>query len=184
MMEHTAKLEQGLIHIYTGEGKGKTTAGLGLCLRAAGSGMQVLIARFLKTNDSAELDAFSRFPNVEIVANEKSFGFSKNWKNDPAVKGHAADYYSAMLEETIARIEAGNYDVLMLDEILASVRLGVVDARRLLAFLRNKPENLEVILTGRDPIPELLELADYVSEIKKIKHPFDAGILARKGIEY
>ena len=183
-MEQTAKLEHGLIHIYTGEGKGKTTAGLGLCLRAAGSGMQVLIARFLKTNDSAELDAFARFPNVEIVANEKSFGFSKIWKNDPEVRGDATRYYSAMLEEAIARIESGNYDVLMLDEILASVRLDVVDADRLLSFLRNKPENLEVILTGRDPIPELVELADYVSEIKKIKHPFDAGILARKGIEY
>lgn len=183
-MEKTAKLEHGLIHIYTGEGKGKTTAGLGLCLRAAGCGMHVLIARFLKTNDSAELDALSQFENVEIVDNEKSFGFSKIWKNDPEVKGQATSYYENMFEEAVSRIEMGSYDVLLLDEILASVRLGVVDEERLLAFLQNKPENLEVILTGRDPLPELIEIADYVSEIKKIKHPFDAGIFARKGIEY
>ena len=89
-----------------------------------------------------------------------------------------------MFETAVSKIEEGNFDVLMLDEILASVRLGVVDAEQLLSFLKNKPENLEVILTGRDPIPELVEIADYVSEIKKIKHPFDAGIYARKGIEF
>ena len=183
-MEKNGKTASGLIHIYTGDGKGKTTAGLGLCLRAAGNGMKVLIARFLKTNNSAELNALAQFQNVKIVANEKSFGFSKVWKNDPEVKRQAISYYSAMFENAVSKIEEGNFDVLMLDEILASVRLGVVDAEQLLSFLKNKPENLEVILTGRDPIPELVEIADYVSEIKKIKHPFDAGIYARKGIEF
>ncbi len=176
--------ERGLIHIYTGEGKGKTTAGLGLCLRSAGSGMKVLIARFLKTNDSAELAALAKFDNVDLIANQKSFGFSKTWKNDPERKGQAEEYYSAMLDEALSKAVEGDYDLLLLDEIIASVRLEVVDTEKLLAFLKNKPEKLEVIMTGRNPIPELVELADYVSEIKKVKHPFDQGILARKGIEY
>lgn len=183
-MAETAGTEKGLIHIYTGEGKGKTTAGLGLCLRAAGSGMKVLIARFLKTNHSAELIALSRFENVDLIANERSFGFSKKWKDDPEQKAEADDYYGAMLEAALKQAEEGGYDVLFLDEILASVRLKVVDTDRLIRFLKEKPEKLEVILTGRDPIPELVELADYVSEIKKIKHPFDQGIRARKGIEF
>ena len=178
------QLEQGLIHIYTGEGKGKTTAGLGLCLRAAGSGLYVLIARFLKTNDSAELNIISQLPNVDLIENEQTFGFSRKWKDDPEQKASAEAYYSAKLKETLKRAVEGDYDLLMLDEINASIRLGVVDTEELLTFLKNKPEKLEVILTGRDPIPELVEVADYVSEIKKVKHPFDQGILARKGIEY
>ena len=178
------QLEQGLIHIYTGEGKGKTTAALGLCLRAAGSGLRVLIARFLKTNDSAELNAISMLPDVDLIENDQTFGFSRSWKNDPEKKSKAEEYYSSKLQEALRRAVEGDYDLLMLDEINASVRLGVVDTEELLAFLKNKPEKLEVILTGRDPIPELVEVADYVSEIKKVKHPFDQGILARKGIEY
>ncbi|MBR3243003.1 MAG: cob(I)yrinic acid a,c-diamide adenosyltransferase [Parasporobacterium sp.] len=178
------KSESGLIHIYTGEGKGKTTAGLGLCLRAAGCDLKVLIARFLKNNDSAELKAFARFPNVEIVPNETTFGFSRSWKDDPERKQQAKEYYSAMLETAIKKAVSGYYDILLLDEILASVRLEVVERDVLISFLKTKPENLEVIMTGRDPLPELIDLADYVSEIKKIKHPFDQGIIARRGIEY
>lgn len=176
--------KRGLIHIYTGEGKGKTTAGLGLCLRAAGSGMKVLIARFLKTNESAELKALAKFDNVDLVANQKSFGFSKTWKNDPGKKMQAEEYYSMMLDVALTQAVEGDYDLLLLDEIIASVNLEVVDKDKLLDFLKNKPEKLEVIMTGRNPIPELIELADYVSEIKKVKHPFDKGILAREGIEY
>lgn len=179
-----SRSESGLIHIYTGEGKGKTTAGLGLCLRAVGCGLKVLVARFLKTNDSAELKALDRFDNVEIVPNEKTFGFSRSWKSDPEKKQQAADYYSKMLETAIQKAVSGYYDVLLLDEILASVRLEVVDSEVLIRFLKTKPEHLEIIMTGRDPLPELVELADYVSEIKKIKHPFDQGILARRGIEF
>lgn len=183
-MAEIAGTEKGLIHIYTGEGKGKTTAGLGLCLRAAGTGRKVLIARFLKTNHSGELTALSRFDNVDLIANEQSFGFSVKWKDDPEARGKAEAYYGAMLREALSKAVSGGYDVLFLDEIMASLRLGVVDAAALMDFLQNKPEKLEVILTGRDPLPELVELADYVSEIKKIKHPFDRGIRARKGIEF
>lgn len=176
--------DRGLIHIYTGEGKGKTTAGLGLCLRAAGNGMKILVARFLKTNTSAELNALKEFSNIDIVPNEIAFGFSKIWKDDPEVKPKAVAYYSQMLHTALETAVSGDYDVLLLDEIIASVRLGVVDTNELLTFLKEKPEKLEVIMTGRDPIPELIELADYVSEIQKIKHPFDQGIFARKGIEF
>lgn len=183
-MAENAGNEKGLIHIYTGEGKGKTTAGLGLCLRAAGTGRKVLIARFLKTNHSGELSALSRFENVDLIANEQAFGFSIKWKDDPKARAKAEAYYGAMLQTALSKAVSGDYDVLFLDEIMASLRLGVVDAGTLMDFLENKPEKLEVILTGRDPLPELVEMADYVSEIKKIKHPFDRGIRARKGIEF
>lgn len=176
--------DKGLIHIYTGEGKGKTTAGIGLSLRAAGSGLQVLIARFLKNNQSAELQAFERFPNVKLVPNEKSFGFSKVWSKDPEKYRQASAYYSEMFHTAISEAVSGYYDVLFMDEIMAAVRLGVVDKEELVDFLKGKPDNLEVILTGRDAPSELIELADYVSEIHKIKHPFDKGIMARRGIEY
>ncbi len=179
-----SRSDRGLIHIYTGEGKGKTTAGLGLCLRAAGCGLKVLIARFLKDNQSAELDAIKLLPNVDLISNDQSFGFSRVWKNDPEKRSRAEEYYSDMFDRAINEAVNGYYDVLLLDEILASVRLEVVDPEKLIDFLKNKPDNLEVIMTGRDPLPELIELADYVSEIKKIKHPFDQGIIARKGIEY
>lgn len=176
--------DRGLIHIYTGEGKGKTTAAIGLCLRAAGSNLQVLIARFLKTNDSAELLAFERFPNVKIVPNEKSFGFSRVWSKDPVKAEEAGNYYSEMFERAATEAVSGYYDILFLDEIMAGVNLGVVEKEKLISFVKGKPDGLEIIMTGRDAPEELIELADYVSEIKKIKHPFDQGIRARRGIEY
>ena len=173
-------MERGLIHIYCGDGKGKTTAAIGLAVRAAGAGKKVLIARFLKNNRSAELQSLEKLPQITILPIEKEFGFIRT--EDNPIRKQAAEYYSGYFEHAVKKAE--DYDLLILDEINAAVNLDIVDKGRLLEFLKHKPQNLEVVLTGRSPAEEVCELADYISEIRKVKHPFDQGITAREGIEY
>lgn len=175
-------MEPGLIHIYCGDGKGKTTAATGLAVRAAGAGKKVLIARFLKNDRSSELKSLSLIPGIDILPTEKEFGFIIS-KDNPVAK-EAGEYYSGYFENAIRKARDEDYDMLILDEINASVSLGIIDKARLLHFLRFKPKKLEVILTGRNPANELVDLADYVSDIICLKHPYKNGIRARKGIEY
>lgn len=169
----------GLIHIYCGDGKGKTTAATGLAIRAAGSGYKVLISRFLKNNLSGELNILKTIPNICVTGSEKDFGFffnmSENEKND------ARQYFSSQLIQSFEHSK--NYDLLILDEINVSVDLKLIDESLLVRLIQNKPKHLEVILTGRNPSDSIIALADYISEIKCIKHPFDRGITSRKGIE-
>lgn len=175
-------MNTGLIHIYTGDGKGKTTAATGLALRCAGAGGRVLITRFLKTNNSAELNILGSIAEIKIMENPKVFHMI-NLKDGKLPEG-SGEYYEAMFRDTVAEAAGGDYDLLVMDELMATVRLGFVSVQEVLSFLKNKPEKLEVVMTGRNPAPELVEAADYVSEIKKIKHPFDRGVKARKGIEF
>lgn len=170
----------GLIHIYCGDGKGKTTAALGLALRAAGSGRRVLLLQFFKDGKSAEFAALARVPEIEVVRQSRTFGFS--WTLSEQEREEARAYYSALLEDAFQR--GPEFDLLVLDEAMSACTTGMVDPARLLALLDGKPEGLEVVLTGRNPPQALLEAADYVTEMKKIKHPFDWGVAARPGIEY
>ncbi len=172
--------ERGLIHIYCGDGKGKTTAALGLAVRAAGRGKRVLISRFLKTEDSGEVEVLRSIPGITVVPCRKTFGFL--FRMTPEQKREAAVYFQQQLEQ--AAEAAGDYDLLILDEIMASVNGGVVREESLLQFLKNKPEHLEVVLTGRGPSEQLMETADYISEIRAVRHPYEKGIAAREGIEY
>jgi cob(I)alamin adenosyltransferase len=174
-------MTKGLIHIYCGDGKGKTTASVGLGIRAAGNDMNVLIARFLKNNKSSELNILNKIPNIDIMPFDKDFGFS--FKMSEKAKTEAKNAYSDLLNKTFEKANNNNYDLLILDEIIATSNLGFVDEDVLAEYLKNKADILEVVMTGRDPSKRLIEIADYVSEIKKIKHPFDCGISARKGIE-
>ena len=151
MSETGNRSERGLIHIYCGDGKGKTTAATGLAVRAAGRGKRVVIARFQMTEEQ---------------------------------KKEAAVYYSDLLERAWQIAEEQKAGLLVLDEIMAVCNYGLVKEKRLLELLKSKPENLEVVLTGRGPSKALLDRADYVSEIMKRKHPFDQGTGAREGIEY
>lgn len=176
------EMEKGLIHIYCGDGKGKTTAATGLAVRAAGAGRKVLIARFLKNNHSAELCSLEKLPGITLLPIQKEFGFIRSREN-PVWKD-AKEYYSAYYETAVEKAAKEQYDLLVMDEINAAVNLGIVEEEQVTEFLKNKPEKLEVVLTGRNPAPALVELADYVSEIVKRKHPFDRGIRAREGIEY
>lgn len=175
-------MEQGMIHIYCGHGKGKTSAAVGLAVRAAGCGKKVLFARFLKNEESGELAVLDKISEIEVIHLEKSFGFFSTLSAKEKEEVHRV--YESLWRRILSMISDDAYDVLVLDEFMAAYRYGVISRESALEFLRERPESLEIVLTGRGPDESLVELADYVSEILKVKHPFDRGIRARKGIEY
>ena len=171
----------GLIHIYCGDGKGKTTAAVGLAVRCAGRGNKVLLVQFLKSRDSGELYSLAKLPDIEVMRGKKSkkFTFQMNEEEKHALLIE----HNKMFEQVLAKIKNGGYSLLILDEVIGALNAKVFEMPKLIEFLRHKPENLEVVLTGRNPAPELVEIADYVSEMRKVKHPMDKGIMAREGIE-
>lgn len=171
---------QGCVHVYCGDGKGKTTAAVGLAVRAAGRGKRVLIARFLKTEDSGEVEVLRRIPGIKVLPCERTFGFVS--RMTPKIREEAALYYRKQLEQACRM--APSCDMLILDEIMAACRYGMVSEAALLDFLHRRPGQLEVVLTGRDPSETILAEADYVSEICMKKHPYTRGLAAREGIEY
>jgi cob(I)alamin adenosyltransferase len=173
---------KGLVHIYTGDGKGKTTAALGLALRAAGCGRRVLIVQFFKGRDSGELRALGSVPNIAIRRLKNDYGFFKAM--DEADKAAVRAEHDALLTRALAEAQTGACDTLILDEAISAFRHGAMDRERLERFLDCKPEALELVLTGRDAPPQLLERADYVTDMRKLKHPFDQGIPAREGVEF
>lgn len=173
--------ETGCIHIYCGDGKGKTTCGMGLCVRAAGYGYKVLIYQFMKDNNTSERKALEKLDNITIIDGLPQEKFS--FQMSPQEKEERKAYYENQFLTVTLRAESEGYDVLFLDEIIYTIRAGLFDEKLLCNFLDTKRESLEVILSGQDPSQDLIERADYVSEIRKLKHPFDRGIAARKGIE-
>ena len=172
----------GLVHIYFGDGKGKTTTGMGLCVRAAGYGYRVLIYQFMKNNKTSERNVLQQFPNITFVngLEQEKFSFQMTLSE----KLERKTYYEKQFRKITAKAAQEDYDLLFFDELIYTIRAGLFDEQILLDYLKKeKPEHLEVILTGQQPSDELVELADYVSEIRKIKHPFDQGLPARPGIE-
>lgn len=176
----------GCVHIYCGDGKGKTTAAVGLAVRMQGCGYPVVIARFLKTDDSGEVRALGSFPGITVIPCRKSFGFT--WQMTEEQKEEAACCYSALFEEAAVLAQdacsRGEQALLILDEIFAAMGNGFVEEKRVLDFLKKRPHNLEIALTGRNPSDRMTEAADYVSEILCRKHPFEKGLGARRGIEF
>lgn len=170
------------IHIYTGDGKGKTSAATGLSVRHAGQGGKVLFAQFLKDGSSGEIEVLKSIPGITVLSCTEKFGFS--FRMNEEEKKEAAACYTAYLQKVLDKAVLEEYSMLVLDEAVAAYNLQFIDTQQLLDFLRQKPETLEVVMTGRNPADELVEIADYVSEVRKIKHPFDAGLPARKGIEW
>jgi cob(I)alamin adenosyltransferase len=175
---------KGLIHIYTGEGKGKTTASIGLAVRAAGSGLKVLFVQFFKedTAPSGEKEVLrSLGAGVELMrSNCRHPMFTKEKTDFDRLKSSVTDTFKAVKE----KVAEDGYGLLVLDEIISAVNGGWLDLDDLVGFLDEKPEVLEVVLTGRNAPVELVKTADYVTEMLKIKHPYDAGTPARKGIEF
>lgn len=171
----------GLIHIYCGEGKGKTSAALGLALRAAGAGIKVLFVQFLKDGSSSEISMLERL-GIETACCPDIRKFVFQMTEEERRQG--GEEYSRLLSAAVSRCREEGFGLLVLDEVLPACRLGLVPEEALMDFLRSKPSELEVVLTGREPSPALLELADYVTEMKKLRHPYDRGIQARKGIEF
>ncbi|QEY34965.1 cob(I)yrinic acid a,c-diamide adenosyltransferase [Caproiciproducens galactitolivorans] len=172
----------GLVHIYCGDGKGKTTAAVGLGIRACGSGKRVLMVQFLKGTTSGELNVLRDLKDFHILPSLDRIKFTFQMTKQELEE--TAALCAGQFHRAASAVHAGEYDVFILDEVFGAVNCGLLDKSLLIDLIKNKPQNLELVLTGRDPEPEVLELADYVSEIRKIKHPYDRGIPARKGIEF
>ena len=171
----------GLIHIYCGDGKGKTTAAAGLAVRALGAGKQVVFSQFLKNGKSSEISILNGLKNIYIYSSGTHTGFYKDL-NDEERRKTKRDFRE-LFESVIKRAQNG-IQLLVLDEIIPACNLEIIDEKSLTEFLKNKPEELEVVLTGRNPSQNLLSAADYITEMKKIRHPYDKGITARYGIEF
>ena len=178
--------ETGLVQIYCGDGKGKTTAAIGAAVRAAGRGYRVLVARLLKTDDSGEVKGLVHSPGITVLPCDRNFGFS--WNMTQSQRKAAALYYDhCLLTAWNMALGAGGeepYDMLVLDEAIGACNLGFVDESGLIKALKEKPASLEVILTGRCPSEALQEQADYITEMVMRRHPYERGIGAREGIEY
>lgn len=170
-----------MIHLYCGDGKGKTTAAMGLALRAYGAGFTVVIAQFLKTMPSSEFLALAAFPDVQVIRGMRNFGFT--WTLSEAEQDALRAEQNIVLQRALAACSEGKNTLLVLDEVVGAYVYGYLDHEPLMAYLKAVPEYVEVVLTGRDPTPELLTIADYVTEMKKIRHPFDRGVMSRQGIE-
>ena len=169
---------KGYIQVYTGNGKGKTTAALGLTLRAAGAEKKVFFAQFVKGQIYSEIKALQRFsPLVEV----RQYGLDCFIRNEPS----QADIEAARLglKEISEIILSGNYDIVVLDEANIAIYYKLFSVNELIDVLKQKPEETEIIITGRNVAPELIELADLVTEMKEIKHYYSRGVMARTGIE-
>lgn len=176
-----ARKTTGLVHIYCGDGKGKTTAGMGLCVRAAGYGYRVLIYQFMKDNKTSERKILEKIPNITLIDGLEDEKFS--FQMTEAEKEERRIFYAQQLKKVTALAAEGAYDILFLDEVIYAIRAGLLAEQEVLGFLDNRPKRLEVILTGQGPGEELLKRADYVSEICMRSHPFTKGQPARDGIE-
>lgn len=170
---------KGYVHLYCGDGKGKTTCSMGLLVRAAGSGKKILLHQFMKNNSSSERKIIAGIPNVTILPGDDEVVFTfRMTKEEKAAKRAENDAIIAKISSMMK-----NYDMVVLDEALYAIKNGVLSEDIVLKMLDNRPENVEVVLSGRNPSDAMIERADYVSEIKKIKHPFDQGVKSRIGIE-
>ena len=175
-------LKKGLIQIYSGEGKGKTTAAFGLALRAAGNGFKVAIFQFLKAkgNKTGELALAKKFKNVKIFRNDQTHPmFNKNIKM--ADLKHNAELLFALVKTTVF---SGEYDLVVLDEINNCMFGGLIEKSEVLSLIKQKPIHVELVLTGRSVPDEIVKASDLVTEMRMVKHPYEKGVSARKGIEY
>ncbi len=171
--------EKGLLMVYTGEGKGKTTAALGQALRAAGHGYRVLVINFMKGRDYGELKAAHYLPQFEMLKAGRD-GFVDRDNPDEEDLRLAAEGMARAKEA----LSSGQYDLVILDELNVAVHYNLVPLEDLLELINNKRPGVNVIITGRHAHEKIIEMADMVSEVKEVKHHFTAGIGARKGIEY
>ena len=169
-----------MLHLYCGDGKGKTTAALGLALRAAGHGRRVVLAQFLKSERSGERAALAALPTVELLPVPETMKFTFHMTE--AEKAAERLRQTDLLHTAFRR--GASADLLILDELCAALSTGMVSLSDVLAGLDRLSPDLEAVLTGRDPAPELLERAHYVTEMVKRRHPFDGGIPAREGVEF
>ncbi|MFC1877132.1 cob(I)yrinic acid a,c-diamide adenosyltransferase [Thermodesulfobacteriota bacterium] len=169
---------KGYLQVYTGNGKGKTTAALGLSLRAAGAGLKVYIAQFLKQGDYSEIKALERFSDAIVL---EQFGLGQFVKGQPTQA--EIDAARGGLEKARQYLSSGDYDMVILEEANVAVAIGLFSVKDLMDIIRQRPHHVELVITGRGAAPEVIEKADLVTEMKAVKHYYDKGVQARKGIE-
>jgi cob(I)alamin adenosyltransferase len=176
----TSENGQGLVQVFTGNGKGKTTAALGTILRAAGHGLKVFIVFFMKGDYAyGEFEALLKLPNVEIFKS----GF-RQFTDPLNIKPEEKEQAATALAAAAKAVNSGRYDLVVLDEVNVALEYKLIELEDVIELIANKPANVELILTGRYADNRMLEMADLVTEMVKVKHPYDKGIKARKGIEY
>tara|TARA_Y100000590_G_scaffold174033_1_gene198967 strand:- start:3909 stop:4442 length:534 start_codon:yes stop_codon:yes gene_type:complete len=175
--------KEGLVIVYTGNGKGKTTAALGLALRAIGYDMRVCMLQFIKGSwHSGELDSSKKLaPNFELVPVGKGF---VGILDDTSPKEVHEKYADDALKICREKIFSEKYNVVILDEVNYAINLGLISVDEIIKLIKEKPDNLDLVLTGNHAKNEIIELADLVTEMKEIKHPFKSGIKAKKGIDF
>ncbi|MDH7563954.1 MAG: cob(I)yrinic acid a,c-diamide adenosyltransferase [Candidatus Bathyarchaeota archaeon] len=174
------KLDRGLIQVYTGDGKGKTSAAFGLALRAVGRGLKVYVIQFIKGGfDYGELYVIDRLPNFCL----KAFGRGQFVTSDPPGEEDVrlAEEALKLAKDVVG---SGEFDVVVLDEVNVALTLRLVSLEEVLKLIKKKPDHVELVLTGRGAPKEMIEVADLVTEMREIKHPFHKGLRARKGIEF
>ena len=168
------------IHVYYGDGKGKTTAAVGLAVRAAGYGLKVLFFQFLKDNSSNERKILESLSNVTCLQGREPVKFVSKMNRDE--RAEIRHYNNKALDEIVKF--CGGFDMLVLDEALCALQLDVLSEEKLIGFIQHKPRGLEIVMTGHQVTDSVLEIADYATEVKKVKHQFDLGRSAREGIEF
>ena len=186
-----------MVQLYMGDGKGKTSAAAGAALRAAGSGIPVIFGQFLKDSGSGEIQVLRRLPGLTLLHTPRHFGFFGRQTEEQkavtkeesrelfreAVRRCREEITGARKHNTGSVPAEGPACMLVLDEIAAALRYGLLEETEVLDSLRSLLPEAEIILTGRDPSPGLMGLADYISEIRKVRHPYDLGVPARRGVE-
>jgi cob(I)alamin adenosyltransferase len=175
------QLERGLVSIFTGDGKGKTSAAIGIAVRAAGHGLNVFITFFMKGDNylHGEKVSLAFLPNITV----KSFG-GEGWVDKNNIQPENREQAKKGLASATDAMLSGKYDIIIMDEINVAASFGLVDVDEILSLIDKKPANVELILTGRNADIKLIHKADMVTEMLMIKHPYNSGIQARKGIDY
>ena len=174
------KLEKGLVQVYTGNGKGKTCAAFGAALRAVGRGLAVHVIQFIKGGfDYGELYSVKHLPNLKLNAFGRGRFITES--QPPKEDAQLAKVGFDLAKEVV---KSGEYDLVVLDEINIVLHLKMIDLEDVIKLIKTKPQHVELILTGRNAPAEIIEVADLVTEMKEIKHPYAQGIPPRKGIEY
>lgn len=171
-------MDHGFVQVYTGDGKGKTTAAIGLVVRAVGAGLKVYFCQFLKGRNCSEIASLNKFKDMIEIRQFGSESFIKGVPSDSDVSAAINGF-----EEALNAVMSGIYDLIILDEINYAIHLNLIKLQSVVQLIKNKPAKVEIVLTGRNAAKEIIEIADLVSEIKEIKHYFKKGVLARRGIE-
>jgi cob(I)alamin adenosyltransferase len=178
-MEILNEARKGYVHVYTGDGKGKTTAALGLVLRAVGAGYRVLIVQFMKGTVYSEIKALDALgENVEV----KQYGRSECFVGKQPSR-EDSDWAARGLQEAIVALRTRQYDLVVLDELAVAQRFNLVTVEDVMVLLKERPSETEVVITGRWAHPAIVAQADLVTEMREVKHYYQTGVLARTGIE-